>query len=116
MRWFSTEEVCEILGRFSKVIIVGDSMMRHIIGSLNVLMRKDLGYGAVTDWNFSPDERYAFPRWPRKGTLLTRLDATASVITNSTSRPARSRASSRLPTWSKRTPPASSAMPTRSMS
>lgn len=58
MRWFTTEEVCEILSRFQKVIIVGDSMMRHVIGSLNVLMRKDLGYGAVTDWNFSPQERY----------------------------------------------------------
>lgn len=58
MRWFSTEEVCEILGRFGKVIIVGDSMMRHVIGSINVLIRKDLGYGAVTDWNFSPEERY----------------------------------------------------------
>ena len=57
MRWFSTEEVCEILGRFEKVIIVGDSMMRHVIGSINVLARKDLGYGAVTDWNFSADER-----------------------------------------------------------
>lgn len=57
MRWFSTEEVCEILSRFEKVIIVGDSMMRHVIGSINVLIRKDLGYGAVTDWNFSPEER-----------------------------------------------------------
>lgn len=57
MRWFSTEEVCEILGRFEKVIILGDSMMRHVIGSINVLVRKDLGYGAVTDWNFSPEER-----------------------------------------------------------
>lgn len=57
MRWFSTEEICEILGRFEKVIIVGDSMMRHVIGSINVLIRKDLGYGAVTDWNFSPEER-----------------------------------------------------------
>ena len=57
MRWFTTEEICEILGRFEKVIILGDSMMRHVIGSINVLVRKDLGYGAVTDWNFSPEER-----------------------------------------------------------
>ncbi|KAL8812153.1 MAG: hypothetical protein Q9200_001233, partial [Gallowayella weberi] len=57
MRWFSTEEICEILSRFEKVVILGDSMMRHVVGSLNVLLRKDLGYGAVTDWNFSPVER-----------------------------------------------------------
>lgn len=57
MRWFTTEEICEILSRFEKVVIVGDSMMRHVMGSINVLIRKDLGYGAVTDWNFSPEER-----------------------------------------------------------
>ena len=56
-RWFTTEEICEILSRFQKVIIIGDSMMRHVVGSINVLIRRDLGYGAVTDWNFSPEER-----------------------------------------------------------
>ena len=56
MRWYTTEEICEIFGRFEKVIVVGDSMMRHLVGALNVLLRKDLGYGAVTNWNFKPDE------------------------------------------------------------
>lgn len=59
MIWYSTKEVCEILGRFSQVMLVGDSMLRHIIGALNVLIREDLGYGAVTDWNFSNEERLA---------------------------------------------------------
>ena len=58
MRWFTSEEICEILGRFDKVVLVGDSILRHLIGSINVLIRKDLGYGAVTDWNFSLQERY----------------------------------------------------------
>src|ERR1700760_627788 len=57
MRWFTSDEVCKILGRFDKVLIVGDSMMRHVIGSINILVRKDMGYGAVTDWNFSKEER-----------------------------------------------------------
>ena len=56
MRWFTTEEVCEIFSRFERVIVVGDSMMRHVVGALNVLLRKDLGYGAVTGWNFSDEE------------------------------------------------------------
>lgn len=30
MRWISTEELCEILSRFGKIRIVGDSMMRHV--------------------------------------------------------------------------------------
>lgn len=58
MRWFTSEEVCEILGRFDRVLIIGDSMLRHMIGSINILVRKDIGYGAVTDWNFSAKERY----------------------------------------------------------
>jgi hypothetical protein len=58
MRWFSTEEICEILGRFDKVVIVGDSMMRHVLGVISILIRKNLGYEAVTDWNFSQKERY----------------------------------------------------------
>ncbi|KIW37954.1 uncharacterized protein PV06_09932 [Exophiala oligosperma] len=56
MRWFSTEEVCQILSRYEKVVVVGDSMMRHVVGAMNVLLRQDLGYGAVTDWNFNEDE------------------------------------------------------------
>ncbi|XXH02668.1 cell cycle RNA binding protein whi3 [Hypoxylon texense] len=57
MRWFDTWEVCEILGRYSQVILVGDSMLRHVIGALNILIREDLGYGGVTDWNFSEEEK-----------------------------------------------------------
>lgn len=59
MRWFSTEEICEVLSRFYSVVFIGDSMMRHLAGSINIFTRMDLGYGAVTDWNFSPTERYA---------------------------------------------------------
>ena len=72
------------MSRFSKVIIVGDSMMRHIIGSLNVYMRKDLGYGAVTDWNFSPDERYTISSHSSQDRsfehLIRRLDALMLVL------------------------------------
>ncbi|KAI2605129.1 uncharacterized protein GGS25DRAFT_524639 [Hypoxylon fragiforme] len=57
MQWFNTREVCEILGRYSQVILVGDSMLRHVIGALNILIREDLGYGGVTDWNFNEEEK-----------------------------------------------------------
>ncbi|KAI0534063.1 hypothetical protein GGR58DRAFT_516436 [Xylaria digitata] len=57
MQWYTTKEVCEILGRFSQVVLVGDSMLRHVIGALNVIVREDLGYGGVTDWNFDARER-----------------------------------------------------------
>ncbi|TGJ81150.1 hypothetical protein E0Z10_g7606 [Xylaria hypoxylon] len=57
MQWYTTEEVCEILGRFSQVVLVGDSMLRHVIGALNIIVRENLGYGGVTDWNFDSRER-----------------------------------------------------------
>lgn len=58
MRWFSSWEACDILGRYSQVILVGDSMLRHIIGALNILIREDMGYGGVTNWNFDEEEKY----------------------------------------------------------
>ncbi|KAF1989545.1 hypothetical protein K402DRAFT_390508 [Aulographum hederae CBS 113979] len=83
MRWFNTAEVCEILSRFDRVIITGDSMMRHLIGSLNVLIRQDLGYGAVTDWNFSPDERkecFCNNQFNVKGCSVQGIYKTADVM------------------------------------
>ncbi|APA15952.1 hypothetical protein sscle_15g107220 [Sclerotinia sclerotiorum 1980 UF-70] len=56
-RWFTSEEMCEIFGRFEKVMVIGDSMLRHVLGCFNIFLRKDIGYGAVTDWNFSTQER-----------------------------------------------------------
>lgn len=58
MQWFTSEEVCEILARFDRVVLIGDSMMRHVMGAISILIRKDIGYGAVTDWNFTPKEKY----------------------------------------------------------
>ena len=57
MNWFTSTEVRDILSRFDRVILVGDSMLRHVIGSINILVRQDIGCGAVTDWNFSQEER-----------------------------------------------------------
>lgn len=61
MTWYTTKEVCQILDRYSQIMLIGDSMLRHVIGSLNILIREDLGYGAVTDWNFNEEERYDVP-------------------------------------------------------
>lgn len=61
MRWYATEEICDIMSRFEKVIVIGDSMMRHVVGAMNVFLRQDLGYGAVTGWNFGDEERQAIP-------------------------------------------------------
>lgn len=50
MRWFSTAEVCRILGKFDHVYILGDSMMRQLVQALNILLREDLLGGAQAKW------------------------------------------------------------------
>lgn len=85
MRWFSTEEICQIFSRFEKVVVVGDSMMRHVVGALNVLLRKDLGYGAVTNWNFDQTElRECFcnRQFDVKACSLQGIYSTSSVLLN----------------------------------
>ncbi|CZR69875.1 uncharacterized protein PAC_19775 [Phialocephala subalpina] len=85
MRWFTTDEICEILGRFDTVMLVGDSMLRHIIGSINILIRKDLGYGAVTDWNFSLQERkecFCNEQFDVKACSVQGIYKTADVLTH----------------------------------
>ncbi|KAK9329310.1 hypothetical protein V1520DRAFT_343758 [Lipomyces starkeyi] len=56
MRWYDRSEICEIVSRFDRILFIGDSMMRHVVGALHILLREDLGYGAVTAWNFRQDE------------------------------------------------------------
>ncbi|KAK9454851.1 hypothetical protein V1511DRAFT_459899 [Dipodascopsis uninucleata] len=57
MRWYDRGEICSIVSRFEKILFVGDSMMRHAVGALHILLREDLGYGGVTQWNFRLDEK-----------------------------------------------------------
>jgi hypothetical protein len=53
MRWFSAEEICVILSRFHKVIITGDSIMRHVNQALYILLRKNFEYGGLKEWNMT---------------------------------------------------------------
>lgn len=36
------------MSRFEKIIVIDDSMMRHVLGALIVILREALGYGTVT--------------------------------------------------------------------
>lgn len=56
MRWFSTEEICEIMGRFEKVFILGDSIMRNVAVAFHILLRADLVDGGRTTWADNPWE------------------------------------------------------------
>lgn len=50
MRWFSGEEICEIMTRFEKIMIVGDSTMRNLAVALHVYLRADLIHGGRVTW------------------------------------------------------------------
>lgn len=55
MRWFSTEEICDIMSRFETIWIVGDSMMRNLAVALHVFLRADLNEGPRAQWKKEPD-------------------------------------------------------------
>ena len=46
-RWYTSHEICNLLGRFSQIILVGDSLMRHIHQALFMLLRDDLQSGGM---------------------------------------------------------------------
>lgn len=57
MRWYSGVQLCEILGRFSNVVIIGDSLMRHLASAMHVFLREDLIEGAFTSWTAKAEEQ-----------------------------------------------------------
>ncbi|KIW62218.1 hypothetical protein, variant [Phialophora macrospora] len=56
-RWYSVEEICMILERFSAVIFVGDDSLQPIYTGLNILLRRDLGHGALKTWQMDQHTR-----------------------------------------------------------
>lgn len=55
MRWFTPSEICDILGRFGRVSILGDSMMRNMAAAMFTLMRADLVNGGRANWVDDPE-------------------------------------------------------------
>ena len=46
-RWFTWREACQVLGKFSQIYMVGDSLMRHVHHALLMLLRDDWQYGSL---------------------------------------------------------------------
>ena len=55
MRWFSNDELCEILSRFSLVYMIGDSMIRSNALAMHSILRRDLVRGQNTGWLPDPE-------------------------------------------------------------
>lgn len=54
MRFFSPAEICQILSRFSQIIIIGDSMMRNLAVAIHIFLRADLPNGGRANWGEDP--------------------------------------------------------------
>lgn len=50
MRWFSTEELCDIMSRFGRISVIGDSMSRNLVVAMHLLLRQDLYNGGKATW------------------------------------------------------------------
>lgn len=50
LNFYTPAEVCDIMSRFDKVWIVGDSLMRHVASALHIILRQDLIEGAFASW------------------------------------------------------------------
>ncbi|KAK9452883.1 hypothetical protein V1511DRAFT_463726 [Dipodascopsis uninucleata] len=50
--WHSTEQTCNVLSRFCRVIFIGDDMHSGIFGGLMTLLREDIAYGSVRRWDY----------------------------------------------------------------
>lgn len=55
MRWFTPKEICAILGKFSRINIMGDSMMRNLAVAVSIFLRADLENGGRSDWEADPE-------------------------------------------------------------
>ncbi|KAL1961919.1 hypothetical protein VTN77DRAFT_748 [Rasamsonia byssochlamydoides] len=52
-RWYTTEEICNVLRRFDSVIFVGDGSLANIYAGFNILLRQDLAHGSLKQWEMS---------------------------------------------------------------
>lgn len=55
MRWFTPKEICAILSKFSRINIMGDSMMRNLAVATSIYLRADLENGGRSTWMADPE-------------------------------------------------------------
>jgi hypothetical protein len=55
-RWYDVAEICMILERFDGVVFVGDGTLQSIYAGFNLLLRQDLGLGAMRQWEMAEEE------------------------------------------------------------
>ncbi|KAK9333325.1 hypothetical protein V1520DRAFT_332341 [Lipomyces starkeyi] len=57
-RWFDPEEICMILDRFDAVVFIGEQRMTsHVYAAFNSLLRKNLAWGGLKNWELNEQLR-----------------------------------------------------------
>lgn len=56
-RWYTTAEICMILDRFDAIVFMGDGMLQHIYAAFNMLLRENIAWGGLKQWNLKDGER-----------------------------------------------------------
>lgn len=55
-RWYTHAEICDILERFSMVLIVGDSIARGVHQGVMAIARANLAYGGLKNWEYATSD------------------------------------------------------------
>ncbi|KAK9475746.1 hypothetical protein V1514DRAFT_339171 [Lipomyces japonicus] len=57
-RWFQPEEICLILDRFDAIVFIGEQRMTsHVYAAFNSILRKNLAWGGLKNWELSEQLR-----------------------------------------------------------
>lgn len=56
-RWYTTAQICEILQKFDGIAFVGDDTLANVYAGFNLLLRENLAFGALKEWDLSPEHR-----------------------------------------------------------
>ena len=56
-RWYTAAEVCMILERFDGLVFLGDDMLKAIYAAFNMLLRENIAFGGLKQWDLDEHER-----------------------------------------------------------
>jgi len=56
-RWYTIAEICMILDRFDAIVFIGDDTLQHIYAAFNMLLRGNIAWGGLKQWNLKDNER-----------------------------------------------------------
>ena len=78
-RWYTTAEICMILERFDGIVFIGDDMLRTIYAAFNMLLRENIDFGGLKQWELDDQTRDNC----RCDDQLTRPECVKNIVSSS---------------------------------